>query len=243
MKTLISIVSVEEALEVKEGGGAIVDIKNVEEGSLGAHFPWVIRGIIAALDGRNMTFSATLGDLSYKPGTAALAALGASACGVQYVKAGLYGVRDYGEALEVMSAVVRTCKNENPRTRVVAAGYADYRRFGGIDTQTVVQVAHDSGADLVMVDTSIKDGKTLFDAMSMSELEDFIGEAHARGLEVALGGSVRFDHLDDLKRLGPDVVGVRGCVCAANDRTTKIQAARVRALADALETLAVSRVI
>jgi uncharacterized protein (UPF0264 family) len=236
MKTLVSIVSVEEALEVAEGGGDIVDIKNVEEGSLGAHFPWVIRGVIATSGGRNLSFSATLGDLPYKPGTAALAALGASACGVQYVKAGLFGVRNYGEALEVMSAVVLTCRNENPRTRVVAAGYADYRRFGGIDAQTVVRVAHDSGADLVMVDTSIKDGKTLFDVMSMSELEDFIGEAHARGLEVALGGSLQFEHLDDLKRLGPDVVGVRGCVCSANDRTTKIQAGRVRAFVDAISS-------
>jgi len=234
MKVLISPISVEEALEVAEGGADIVDIKNVKEGSLGANFPWLIRDVIAALRGRDVIFSATLGDLPYKPGTAALAALGATTAGAQYVKAGLYGVRNYDEARELMKAVVRACKDDNPGTTVVAAGYADYRRFGGIDPQTVVRAGGDAGADLVMVDTAVKDGKTLFDALSTGELEEFVGEAHDRGLQVALAGSIRFEHLDDLKLLEPDVVGVRGCVCSAYDRSTKIEASLVRKLVEAV---------
>jgi uncharacterized protein (UPF0264 family) len=234
VKVLISPISVDEALAVARGGADIVDIKNVKEGSLGANFPWTIREILAALHGCDVIFSATLGDLPYKPGTASLAALGATVCGVQYVKAGLYGVSNYEEALDVMRAVTRTCKEYNPVTIVVAAGYADYRRFGGIDTQTVVRAGHDAGADLVMLDTAIKDGKTLFDALSMEELEDFTGEAHARGLQVALAGSVRYEHIDHLKRLETDVVGVRGCVCAAYDRTTKIEAELVREFVEAV---------
>jgi uncharacterized protein (UPF0264 family) len=233
MKVLISPTSVDEALAVADGGADIVDIKNVKEGSLGASFPWVIREVIDALRGRDVIFSATLGDLPFKPGTAALAALGVTACGVQYVKAGLYGVQSFEEALLVMKAVTRACKDYEPDTIVVAAGYADYRRFGGIDPQTVVRACHEAGADLVMVDTAIKDGKTLFDALSMGELEDFIAAAHARGLQVAVAGSVRFEHLDQLRQLEPDVVGVRGCVCSTYDRSTRIEARLVRDFVDA----------
>jgi uncharacterized protein (UPF0264 family) len=233
MKVLVSPVSVAEALEVAAGDADIVDIKNVREGSLGASFPWIIREVIASLRGRDVIVSATLGDLPYTPGTASLAALGAAACGARYVKAGLYGVRGYEEALDLMRAVARACKEYDPETIVVAAGYADYRRFGGIDARTVVRVGCEAGADIVMLDTAIKDGKTLFDALTMEEIEDFIGAAHAGGLRVAVAGSVRLEHLVALRRLGPDVVGVRGGVCSTGDRTTRIEAARVRAFVEA----------
>ncbi|MEL6207177.1 MAG: (5-formylfuran-3-yl)methyl phosphate synthase, partial [Pseudomonadota bacterium] len=101
MKVLISPVSLEEAIMVADGGGDIVDIKNTREGSLGANFPWIIREVTSALAGRPVTFSATLGDLPYKPGTAALAALGAAASGARYIKAGMYGTKTAAEAGEV----------------------------------------------------------------------------------------------------------------------------------------------
>jgi uncharacterized protein (UPF0264 family) len=233
MKILISPISVEEAQAVAEGGADIIDIKNIAEGSLGASFPWIIREVVGALREHEVTFSATLGDLPFKPGTASLAALGAAVSGARYIKAGLYGVRDYDEALQVMQAVARTCKDYDPEIIVVAAGYADYRRFGGLDTQTLIRVARDAEADVVMVDTAIKDGKTLFDALSLGDLQEFIDGAHANGLQVALAGSVRFEHLDALRKLAPDIVGVRGCVCSANNRATKIEAHLVRRFVDA----------
>jgi uncharacterized protein (UPF0264 family) len=234
MKVLISPISPDEALDVADGGAAIVDIKNVDEGSLGASFPWIIREVMDALRERDVRFSATLGDLPFKPGTASLAALGATVCGVQYVKAGLYGVRDFEEAFALMRAVTRACKDYEPDTIVVAAGYADYRRFGGIDPQTVVRACGAAGADLVMLDTAIKDGKSLFDVLSTAEIDDFLGAARERGLKAALAGSLGFQHVDRLRELDADFVGVRGCVCADHDRTKRIDARLVRRLVAAL---------
>lgn len=91
MKVLISPVSLEEARVVVAGGADIIDIKNVKEGSLGAQAPWVIQEVVQEFKGQGMLCSATLGDLPYKPGTAALAAYGASLAGADYVKAGLHG--------------------------------------------------------------------------------------------------------------------------------------------------------
>ena len=80
-----------------------------------------------------------------------------------------------------------------------------------------------------MLDTFIKDGKTLLDALSEAEIRAFVGDAHRHGLKVALAGSVREQHLEFLASTGVDVVGVRGAVCSSNDRSTSINPAKVRA--------------
>jgi hypothetical protein len=232
MKILISPVSVEEALAVWRGGADIVDIKNVAEGSLGASFPWMIRGVIEALAGANVAFSATLGDLPAKPGTAALAARGACSLGVQYIKAGLHGMNTYEDALSVMQAVARACHDVDPAVAVVAAGYADYRRFDGLDPFTLVKVARAAGANVVMIDTAFKDGSTLFDALSVMETAEFVNEGHRAGLQVALAGSIKREQLGVLRQLNPDIVGIRGAVCASHDRTSVIDAALVSAFVE-----------
>jgi len=228
MKVLISPVSLEEAMIAWECGTDIIDIKNIKEGSLGASFPWIIKEVISSIPDKNVVFSATLGDLPYKPGTAALAALGAVSCGVKYVKAGLKGPKNFAEGFDMMQAVVRTCKDFNPSVIVVAAGYADYRRFDGLDPLVLVDIAAKSHSDLVMLDTLFKDGKTLFDAMTEAELSLFVQRAHQNGLKVALAGSVRAEHLGSLSRIGADIVGVRGAVCGSYDRATTIDSLKAR---------------
>lgn len=239
MKVLGSPISLEEAKVLYEGGIDIIDVKNVKEGSLGANFPWIIQEIVQAFPAdQALQFSATLGDLAYKPGTAALAALGAAVSGVHYVKAGLHGVHTYQEAKEMMQGVVRACRSYQPAITVVAAGYADFRRFGGLSTGDLVAAAHDAGADLVMVDTAIKDGSTLFDALSYEDIEAFVQAAKAAGLRVALAGSIQHAHLPQLKQLQPDVIGVRGALCSKGDRTTGITLERVREFMEAARSSA-----
>jgi len=74
-----------------------------------------------------------------------------------------------------------------------------------------------------MVDTAIKDGKPTFDFMTEVDLSDFINLGHDYGLEVALAGSIDFRHLELLRRLQPDIIGVRGIVCGG-DRRSAIRA-------------------
>lgn len=238
MKALISPISLDEAKIVAEGGADIIDIKNIKEGSLGASFPWIISEVVNNLKKYNVLFSATLGDLPFKPGTASLAALGAAAAGAQYIKAGLYDVADEQQGVEMMAAIRRTCKEYDPTITVVTAGYADYKRFGGLDTDTLVRIAQRSQSDLVMVDTAIKDGATLFDALTVEEIRAFVKAGQKAGLKVALAGSIRTEHMPVLKEIGADVVGVRGAVCgkgaSLNDRKTGIERDRVIAFMAAL---------
>jgi hypothetical protein len=228
VKILISPNSPSEAKVAWECGADIIDIKNIHEGSLGASFPWVIREVIERIPDQCARFSATLGDLPFKPGTASLAALGAVVSGVHYVKAGLHGPKSKTEGVKLMGAVVRTCKDYNPAVQVVAAGYADYRRFGGLDPQTLIAVAAESGADMVLVDTFFKDGNNLFDAMTEDEIGHFVEQAHRNRLKAGLAGSLRLEHLPTLVAAGADVIGVRGAVCIAHDRAAGIDAALTR---------------
>lgn len=228
MLVLVSPVSLEEAHVAARGGADIIDVKNTEEGSLGANFPWVIKQIADALQGRRLTVSATLGDLPFKPGTAALAASGASHAGARYIKAGLYDIPGVDEGVAMMRAVARACRDHNAETIIVTAGYADFKRFGGLSPDDLVAIAEASASDVVMLDTAIKDATRLFDHLSADDLQCFTSAAQKRGLKVALAGSIRRDDLDALFALGCDITGVRGAVCGGSDRTTTIEEELVR---------------
>lgn len=222
MKVLISPISLEEARVVIEGGCDILDLKNVKEGSLGAQPPWMLKSIVDTLGGKGVMLSATLGDLPFKPGTAGLAAFGCASCGVDYVKAGLHGATNLDQAREMMTSVVKSVRMVGDSIITVASGYADWKRFGGVNHLDLVRAAHDSGADVAMLDTFIKDGQTLFDSLTESDLKEFTDLSHSFGMLVALAGSVKREHLAPLARVGCDIVGVRGAVCQKGDRTTGI---------------------
>ncbi|MCC7564561.1 MAG: (5-formylfuran-3-yl)methyl phosphate synthase [Methanobacterium sp.] len=219
MLLLISPINTQEAREAINGGADIIDVKNPKEGSLGANFPWMIRNI-REITPENMQVSATLGDVPYKPGTVSLAAAGAIASGADYIKVGLYGTKNYSEALEVMENVVRTVDEFNSDAIVVASGYADAHRVGAVDPMEIPRVAADSGSDLAMVDTAVKDGKTLFDFMNEETISKFTEETHNYGLKSALAGSVTQEQMPLLAELGCDVAGIRGAACIGGDRNS-----------------------
>lgn len=227
MKVLISPITIEEAKQVVEGGCDIVDIKNVGEGSLGAQAPWVIKEIVDTFKGKGVVTSAALGDLPNKPGTIALAAFGAAHTGADYLKAGLYGAKNYDDALNMMDKIVRSINMVDENIIKVACGYADYHRFGGVSPLDAVKAAKESGADAVMLDTAIKDGKNLFDAMSVVELKEFIDAAKDVNLLTALAGSVGVDHMNDVFDIDPHIIGVRGAVCDTGNRNLGVKKERV----------------
>jgi uncharacterized protein (UPF0264 family) len=232
MRLLVSPMNLEEARAALEGGADILDVKNPKEGSLGANFPWNIRAVAELAAGR-VPVSATIGDLDYKPGTASLAALGAASSGADYIKAGLLGAKTAEQAGEMLEGIVRAVKDFDPQKKVVAAGYSDYRRAGCLSPRLLARAAEEAGAEVVMVDTALKDGRSTFEFMSHGELEEFVARGRARGLEVAIAGNIGFQHLEMLRQIDPDILGVRGIVCGG-DRSSSIRRELVERLKRAL---------
>ena len=233
MRLLVSPKDVAEARIAVDGGADIIDVKNPAEGSLGANFPWVIREVKKILpEGREL--SATIGDFPNLPGTASLAAVGAVSCGVDYVKVGLKGARSLKEGIALAEAVARAVKDEDAGVKVVCCGYADYERVGSVDVSSIPEIAKSAGADYAMIDTALKDGRSLLDFLSKRDVSSFIEESHGGGLLVALGGSISINDLGFLKEVGVDVVGVRGAVCE-NDRGSVLSLEKVRLFSKALK--------
>ena len=208
-----------EAQEAIAGGADIIDVKNPAEGALGANYPWIIRQI-KQITPSNLRVSCTLGEVGNFPGSVSLAAYGAASLGVDYIKVGLYGIKTPKEAVFLLQNVSRAARERHPKIRLVVAGYADAEKIGAIDPRLIPEIAHTSQMDVAMIDTFVKDGKTLFDHLTIEELKKFVDLSHGFGLEAAFAGSLRKRDLNKVYGLGTDIVGLRGAACTNNNRVT-----------------------
>ena len=235
MRLLVSVVDADEARVATAAGAEIVDVKDPSTGSLGAPSPAVIGDVRAAVPAE-LPVSAAIGDMPNLPGTAALAALGATRSGAAFVKVGLWGVSTEAEAVVLLRAV-RDGVSSAPGAEVVAAAYADARRVAPapLAPELLPRVAHAAGAAVCLLDTAVKDGRGLLDWLSPDALASLVAEAHATGLQVALAGALRAEDLPVVRATGADIAGVRSAACGDGRRSGRLDAVRVRALRTACE--------
>jgi len=220
IKLLISPKTIEEAKIVILANVDFIDCKNPEEGSLGANFPWIIKEMKNLIPtNSSQLLSATIGDFPNLPGSASLAALGAAVSGADIIKVGLKGPKTIEEGIKLMKCVVKAVKNYNKEIMVVTAGYADYSRMdAGLDFLSIPTIAAKSGADVAMLDTYIKDKKGLFDFLNVGQLIEFKEKANQLNLKVALAGKLKKNVLHKIRKVSPDIIGVRSMVCEGFDR-------------------------
>jgi len=101
----------------------------------------------------------------------------------------------------------------------VTAGYADRKRINSSPKYLEIpRIAAESGSDIAMLDTYIKDDKGLFDFLSVEELIKFKEKAHKFNLKIALAGRLMKEDLPFIKQISPDIIGVRSLVCEKFDR-------------------------
>jgi uncharacterized protein (UPF0264 family) len=220
IKLLVSPRSIEEAKITISANVDLIDCKNPEEGSLGANFPWIIREMKHLIPSNSkQLLSAAIGDFPNLPGSASLAALGAAVSGADIIKVGLEGPKNEAQGIKLMENVVKTIKDYNPNLKVVAAGYADQSRIKKAPKYLSIPIiASESGADIAMLDTYLKDGKNLFDFLSVDQLIEFTNKARDLDLQVALAGNLNLRLLQKIKQISPDIIGVRSAVCENFDR-------------------------
>ncbi|MHA2379380.1 MAG: (5-formylfuran-3-yl)methyl phosphate synthase [Candidatus Thorarchaeota archaeon] len=233
-KLLVSPSDENDAVEAVTGGADIIDVKDPTAGSLGAAVPELIRRVKKAV-GESIPVSAALGDVPNLPGTVAQAALGASMAGADYVKVGLHGTRSNEDAKEVLRSVVQTLDEFDCDSVTVAALYADHDRVGTINPIELPMIVQDMDVGVVMVDTAIKDGKTLFDFMSDAGVSKLIETSKKQNLEVALAGSLNGESFERAARLEPDIVGVRTAALSDGNRISgRVDSTLVAELKDLL---------
>jgi hypothetical protein len=239
VRLLVSVVAAQEVEAALSGGADVIDVKNPAEGSLGAPAPALLR-LVRARVAAPVLVSVALGDAPHLPGTMAMAAAGAAACGADYIKVGLLGSSRPAQALELLTAVRRAMDEVEERSRLVAVAYADASRVGALPPADLPSVARDAGAQGVMLDTAVKDGASTFAALGESGVAAFFAHARTLGLMTAAAGALGPEEVTRAALLGADLVGVRGSACVGG-RGGSVSAERVSSLRAALG-LAAARV-
>lgn len=226
MRLLVSVTNNDEIPEALVGGADVLDLKNPAEGSLGAPPAALIR-TARRLAPQEVPVSAALGDFPSRPGSAALAAVGAALSGADYVKIGL--LTPPPVAVAIAGAVRAALDDFAPATRLILATYADAGPDEAVSVAALPALAAEVGADGCLVDTLHKDGRSLRVHLSPAALEAFVRQCHAYGLSAALAGALQADDLPVLAALGADLAGVRGAACREG-RSGQLDERLVRAL-------------
>ncbi|MEJ2109579.1 MAG: (5-formylfuran-3-yl)methyl phosphate synthase [Acidobacteriota bacterium] len=234
MKLMISVISTAEAKDALAGGAEILDVKNPEEGSLGAQSPQIVREIAGTSAGK-VKVSVAIGDMPNLPGTAALAALGAAVCGADYIKVGMMGPSNESEGADLLHEVNRAVRGYE--TCIIAAGYADFNRINALDPGCLPDIAAYAGAGGILLDTAVKDGKTLFDFLDPSQLRILAERTHRNGLLFGLAGALGEQDLNPAHAIGADIVGLRTAVCLDNRRSGPLEATRIKKLLQARDMI------
>ncbi len=218
MILMVSVQNLDEALEALHGGADIVDVKNLQEALVGSAHPLTVKAVREAIPLERHA-SVTLGVVPNQTGTVAMAVYAAGVLNATSVKVGFMKT-EYTEAAETLLA----CREalEGFDTKLIGSLFADNPLYAGLDAEQMVPLARDGACDGFLVDTLTKDGRNLFDFISEAQLREMVLEGKGLGMSTALSGHLRLDDLDELARINPDIVGVRGAVCQKGNRQSGV---------------------
>ncbi len=214
MLLMVSVQNLPEALQALKGGADIVDVKNLQEALVGSAHPTVVKQVRDAVPGSEHA-SVTLGVVPNQSGTVAMAAYTAGVLDATSVKVG-FMKSQYDEAVEILLDAKKALEGFN--TKLIGSLFADNLLYDGLDARYMNQLAKAGQCDGWLIDTLTKDGRNLFDFVPEAELKDMVMEGKEAGMSTALSGHLKLDDLDELARVNPDIVGVRGAVCSKGDR-------------------------
>jgi dihydroneopterin aldolase len=129
------------------------------------------------------------------------AVLEKAACGVDYVKFGLFPDGDARRCLAALRPLAL-------RVPLIVVLFAD--RLPDFDA---VAAAADMGAAGLMLDTADKGSGSLRAHLDPRQLVNFVTQARSHGLMVGLAGSLAAADVPLLLPLAPDLLGFRGALC------------------------------
>ncbi len=227
------LVSVRSAAEVEAaiaGGADLIDVKEPERGSLGPPDRSVLAEVVASVAGRRPV-SAALGELldSFWKEPSVVPQLA-------YAKWGLAGFQRHAPLLWrwELTYASRRLVEVNPGCRAVAVAYADWKRAQAPSPDEILILTTSLRLGAFLLDTWQKDGSTLLDWLSVSEIAQLRGRCRSAGVPVALAGSLGVAEIQTLLPLRPDWFAVRGAVCHGRQRGASIDEGKVRQLAELL---------
>ena len=219
MILMVSVQDLYEAKQALKGGADIVDVKNLQEALVGSAHPNVVKQLRDEVPSAHHA-SVTLGVVPDQIGTVSMAVYAAGTLDATSVKVG-FMVSEYSVALETLLAAKEALAGT--QTKLIGSLFADNLLYdGGIDPDLMVKLAKEGQCDGFLIDTLVKDGRNLFDFVPEERLKEMVLEGKELGMSTALSGHLKMSDLDELSRVNPDIVGVRGAVCQKGDRDSRV---------------------
>lgn len=207
---LFSVINAAESAQIMAVAD-VVDVKDPLKGPLGAPDVRVVADVIKEVGGA-VPVSASLGDADFDN------IAGHIKLAKTFADEGACIVKTVVSRLSPANAeyVIKSLRDAMPdRVKIVATAYADEPPVEYLFD--FASIARRSGADGVLLDTTAKNGLSLFDHVDEETLRSFVAVSHTAGLFVALAGSLGVGDLARVARASPDYAGFRSAI-ASNGR-------------------------
>lgn len=205
---LISVKNLEESRIARHANADIIDLKDPNIGALGALDVSIVDQIVQDVNGR-LLVSATVGEGHKTTEELIHDIVLYASLGVDIVK---IAVSELFQRVDFFDEIKKQLVTKS--IKIVAVFFADT----SLDF-SLIEKLKDSGFYGAMLDTKQKETALL--ALQTTEtLKRFTVVCKQHKLISGLAGSVNKTHIDQLLRLDPNFIGMRGGVCHQQDRTS-----------------------
>lgn len=204
---LASVRNLAEATMVYTGGADIIDLKEPNDGALGAVPLQDIHHIVDDL-WEKCVISATIGDILADSAMINNKVIQTAETGVDYVKIGMFSERH----IETCLPNLVHCAIKGIAIIVVFFADMDF------DVDQAIKAAADARLKGVMLDTARKGSGGLLTHKNIMQLEYFVNRAKQNNLLTGLAGSLTTEDIPTLLKTTPDYVGFRTALCDKHER-------------------------
>jgi (5-formylfuran-3-yl)methyl phosphate synthase len=225
-KLLTSVRNLDEAKIVCRAGSDWLDLKEPNDGALGAVSHETIAEVVtwADLHAPAIPISATIGDCWDDPSCMPEKVRLVSQHGVDYVKVGIY-------ADELPPALTSAIRNSiAAHANLIVLCFAEKPPTA----EAIKQIAK-LGAKGLMLDTAEKKTGRLTEKMTPREIVDFVAKVQELGCLCGIAGSLQEADVNRLVDSGADYLGFRGALCTQGERVGDIAEAHVARLKEKMQ--------
>lgn len=234
-KLLVSVRNAEEARAAIAGGCDILDLKEPHAGSLGRASEKTWDNIVDSLVNSgidHVPLSLALGELKEFADVEQIPARIPQQ--TEFLKVGLSGVSyDWRALLSRFESHVEEVNGCH--FQWVSVAYADFERAESPLIGEVLEHAVETSSPVFLLDTFLKDARTLFDWISINELQQIANTCATNDVQLAIAGRIGTEEFPQLKDIDFDILAVRSAVCELGQRTGPVTAQAVQSFRQAME--------
>lgn len=229
-RLLVSVRDADEARAAMTGGCDLLDIKDPAHGSLGMadRAPMIEIAEVAKVTTLSAAFGEARDWLNDEPIPIGLPRFDYCKLGT----AGLAGIRGWQD--DWMQVRRRFESSAAHPINWIAVAYADWEPAEAPSPAEMLQAAIATNCAGLLIDTFVKQGRSVFDFLAEVQLREAIDRAQDSGLLVALAGLCTLEDARKAVEFLPDIIAVRTLACAGQQRAAAIDSVAVARLRDVI---------